>query len=198
MNALQQLVTAGWFQVFMVFLLPWGPGALAGMILAQTNGLPPVTTIGLYVLSDVVTAAIFEPLAQQIRARGSQSMFGRIFLANVEQMGSMTQFGSGRFSGPISLFVFTFLTDFFTAAIVSTGLSLARLVAWATIIAGDVLWFLIIFLGMIVLFAATDAASFLSHNNLAFLAVMTVVAFTLPPLVRRLLGRRQAPAPGPR
>jgi predicted PurR-regulated permease PerM len=74
---------------------------------------------------------------------------------------------------------------------VSVGLPIYRVVAWMAIIAGDVLWFLILLL------ATIGVASFLSDDRVLFLVTLAL-GFALPPLVRRLLERRQAPVSGPR
>lgn len=190
-SAVQHLVVSGWFQVFLLFLLPWGPGAAAGIILARKVELSAGATIGLYVLSDVVTAFILEPLVQQLRTRGEKSRIGRTVLSSVSRVGTLTQVSTGRFGPPLSLFIFTFATDFFTAGIVSTGLTMWRVVAWISIIAGDVIWFLIIYL------AAIGIASFMSDDRVLFVVTM-LLGFGLPPLIRRIFARRQEPVSGPR
>lgn len=191
LQTIQHLVASGWFQVFMLFLLPWGPGAAAGIILARKVGLSLGLILGLYVLSDVVTAIILEPLVQQLRARGEKSRVGKALLSSVERLGTMTRVAEGRFGLPLSLFVFTFATDFFTAAIVSTGLVMWRVVAWTSIILGDVTWFVILLL------ATIGIASFLSDDRVLFVVTMAL-GLALPPLIRRLFARRREPAPGPR
>lgn len=190
-ESLRHLVASGWFQVLLLFLLPWGPGPAAGIVLARKVGLSIGLDIALYVLSDVITAFVLEPIVQQLRRRGQQSKVGRAILSSVERLGTMTQVAEGPLGPPMSLFVFTFATDFFTASIVSTGLTMARIIAWISIIAGDVLWFLIILL------AAIGIASFLSDDRVLFVVTM-VLGFALPPLIRRLLGRRPVPTSGPR
>lgn len=187
----RHVLSAGWFQVLLVFLLPWGPGAVAGILLARKYALSAGMTIALYVLSDIITAIILEPLVQQLRTRGERSKIGRTILQSVGRVGSFTQVTSGRFGLPLGLFIFTFATDFFTAAIVSTGLAIQRVIAWIAIIVGDVVWFLILFL------ATIGIASFLSDDRIIFIATM-VLGFALPPLMRRLIERRRAPAGDPR
>lgn len=184
-SLLSGLNTAGPLGVFLIFLLPWGPGAPAGIVLARREGLPPLLIVALYILSDIVTAIILEPLVQLLRARGSRSAIGRRILEGVSRLGTITQVSSGRFGLPLGLFTFTFATDFFTASIASTGLPMRRLVAWICIIAGDVTWFLIILL------AAFGIAAFLSDDRLLFIGTL-LIGFALPPLLRRLLGQRSS------
>jgi len=182
---LARLTASGPLGVFVVFILPWGPGAPAGIILARKEGLSPLLIVLLYVLSDVVTAIILEPLVRLLRSRGSRSEVGRRILDSFNRLGSITQVTSGRLGLPLGLFTFTFATDFFTASIASTGLPLRRIFAWVCIIAGDVVWFLIILL------ASLGIAAFLSDDRILFVGTM-VIGFALPPLLRRVFGRRQA------
>ncbi|HVB96154.1 MAG TPA: hypothetical protein VNG11_00340 [Chloroflexota bacterium] len=183
LSYLPAFFTSGPIAVFVVFLLPWGPGAPVGIVLARKDGVSPALTILLYVLSDVVTAFILDPLVRQLQSRGERSEFGRRLLGSFNKLGRLTQVSSGRFGLPFSLFIFTFATDFFTASVVSLGLPLGRVVAWLAIIAGDVIWFLIIFA------ASIGFASFLSDDRVLFIATMAF-GLIVPALIRRLVGER--------
>ena len=185
MTGLLSLASSSWVQVFLLFLIPWGPGPMAGIILAHRDNLPIPFTIGLYVATDVITAIILEPLVQLLRRSGTRSALGRRILESVAKLGSVTRVSSGRLGMPLGLYTFCFATDFFTSAIVSTGLPMLRLVAWLAIIAGDVTWFLILFL------ASLGIAAFLSDDRLLFVVTMAL-GFGLPPLMRRVFGQRSA------
>jgi hypothetical protein len=182
--------TSGPVAVFLVFLSPISPGAIAGILLARADGLSAPLTIALYLASDIVQAAIFEPILTQLTRRANRSPFGQRFLATFRQVGSLTQMSTGRIGLPVSLFVCTFATDFFTAAIVSLGLTLSRVMAWTCIIAGDFSWFLIIF------YASAGLASFLTDNRILFVASL-VLGLVLPWLIRRLLRPRLTPSSSP-
>lgn len=184
MTNLIALATSSWFSIFLLFLIPWGAGPMAGIVLAHKEGLPIPFTIGLYVLADVVTAIALEPLVQLLRRHGTRSTLGRKILESVAKLGSVTRVTSGRLGMPLGLYTFCFATDFFTSAIVSTGLPMRRVIAWVAIIGGDVTWFLILFL------ASLGIASFLSDDRLLFVFTL-VLGFALPPLLRRVLGQRQ-------
>ncbi len=179
---------SGELTVFLVFLAPFGPGAPAGIVLARSHGLSAGTTIWLYVLGDVLTAVVLEPLIRLLRSRGERSPVGQRVLRAFERLGSVTQVSAGRLGLPLGLYVFTFATDFYSAGVISTGLALSRVVAWICIIAGDVTWFLIIFL------ASIGIASFLSDDRILFIATL-VIGFALPPLVRRLMSHGQPALP---
>jgi hypothetical protein len=181
---------SGPLAVFLLFLSPISPGAIAGILLARAYGLSASLTIALYLASDIVTAAVLDPVLVRLTQRAHRSAFGERFLATFRQVGTLTQVTPGRFGLPVGLFVCTFATDFFTAAIISMGLALSRIVAWTSIIAGDFSWFLIIYL------ASAGLASFLSDNRIIFILSL-VLGLGLPWLIRRLLGRRLAPALNP-
>ncbi len=186
-----RLTSTGPVGVFVIFLVPWGPGAPAGIVLARREGLSPLLILLLYVLSDVVTAIILEPVVRLLRSRGSRSRIGSLILDSFNRLGSITQVTSGRFGLPLGLLTFTFATDFFTASIVSTGISMGRVLAWICIICGDVAWFVIILL------ATLGIASFLSDDRILFVATL-LLGFTLPPLVRRIFARRSPASSLPR
>ncbi len=194
MNLLNDLastmVSSGPIAVFLIFLSPFGPGAVAGILLARSQGMAPNLTVALYALSDVVAAVILEPLISRLPRFAARSALGQKILSTFVRLDSMTDLIGGRFGRPIGLVTFTFATDFFTAAIVSSGMRISRLIAWCCIIAGDVIWFVIIFV------ASMSVASLLSDNRIVFVLTL-ILGFGLPALVRRLIGRRRAPNPGP-
>ncbi len=181
------LLASGPVAVFLLFLSPIGPGAIAGIVLARSQGMPAALTIGLYVLSDVVMAVVLNPLLVRFRGWAGRSRFGQRYLQTLNQVASMTQVVAGRYGEPLGVYTCTFATDFYTAALISTGLSLHRLIAWIAIIAGDVTWFLIVF------FATASVAAFLTDNRIVFV-VSLVLGFGLPWLIRRLVGTGRVPA----
>jgi hypothetical protein len=185
------LSASGPLAVFLIFLSPFGPGAVAGILLARSQGMAPDLTVALYALSDVVAAVVLEPLINRLPRFAARSPIGQRMFSAFNRLDSLTDVVGGRFGRPIGLMTLTFATDFFTAAIVSSGIAMSRLVAWACIIAGDVVWFVIIFV------ASMSVASFLSDNRIVFIVTL-VIGFGLPALIRRLVRRRAAPNPGPR
>jgi hypothetical protein len=189
-NVWAYLAASGPIAVFLIFVSPFGPGAVAGILLARTQGLAPGITIGLYVLSDVVDAVVLEPVIRWLPRFASQSRLGQRILSAFNRVDSLTDVVGGRLGRPIGLVTFTFATDFFTAAIVSTGIVISRIVAWTCIIVGDVTWFVIIYV------ASMSVASFLTDNRLVFVFTL-VLGFGLPAIIRRLVRRRVQPA-GPR
>ena len=168
--------------VFLIFLVPFGPGASAGIVLAQREGIAPGLIIALYVASDVAAALILEPLLRVIRRRAERRPLGRQLFDGIEQLSGKFKIGSGSLGRPASLFALTFATDFYSASVASFGLRIWRPLAWTMIIAGDVIWFLII------LAATYGIAAFLSDDRI-LLGGSLIVGVLLPLLVQRLVQR---------
>ncbi len=189
-SPLAELGRSGAVTVFFVFLSPVSPGVVAGIVLAREAGLSAPVTVGLYVLSDVVAAIVLEPVLRRLRRWAETTPLGRRALGSFERVGSTTQIVTGRFGLPLGVLICSFATDFLTAAIISTGLRMSRLLAWTCIIAGDVGWFLLLFL------ASLGIATVLSDNRFLFVATL-LLGFGLPYLTRRLFGPREEPGPAP-
>lgn len=172
------------FEVLMLFFLPWGPGAPAGILVARQAGLGPLATTVLYLLSDVLTALVLEPLARQ--AARQSSRWPRLAAA-FRRMGQVSggvaaQLFPGRAGVAAGLALFSFTTDLYTAGIASRAVPAHRALAWAAVIAGDMVWFLIILattLGLTRLFP---------DDRLVFGGVL-LIGLATSALVRRL-GRR--------
>lgn len=178
-------VSHGPIAVFLLFLLPINPaGATPGIVLARMDGVPPLVTVGLYILSDVVAAAILEPFVRRIRSAAERSDFGRLYLEQVRRLGALTDEGAGPIGLPMSLTAFGLIAGVLFGGIISVGLPIARVLAWTCVILGDTISFLILFV------ASLGIAPFLNDNRVYFVATL-LLGFALPPLVRRILRRRQ-------
>lgn len=184
----------GWLQVFLLFFLPlpWNPGPAAGIVLARSYGLSTGFTIGLYVASDVALALIFEPLARLVRHRLQFSVFGALLLETYGRFGRWAEAAAGRLGLPFAMLILSFITDLFTAALISIGLPINRLVAWAAIITGDLLSFLILFL------ASVGIATYLTDNHWVLFGATFVLSGVIAIIFQRLALRRREPVGGPR
>jgi hypothetical protein len=134
------------FEVLMLFFLPWGPGAPAGILVARQAGLGPVATSLLYLLSDVLTALILEPLAHWAgRQAGHRPRLAAVFRRMGQVSGGVAaRLFPGRAGIAAGLALFSFTTDLYTAGIASRAVPAHRALAWAAVIAGDMAWFLLI------------------------------------------------------
>jgi hypothetical protein len=58
----------GWYGVLLLFCIPGGVGIPPGVLLGHHGGLGPIFMTVLYFVSDVVLAAVFEPMLIVLRA----------------------------------------------------------------------------------------------------------------------------------
>lgn len=192
LTIISRSLSHGPIAVFLLFLVPINPaGATPGIVLARMDGVPPLVTIGLYILSDVVTAAILEPFVRRIRSAAERSDFGRLYLEQVRRFGALTDEGTEPVRLPISLTAFGLIAGVLFGGLISVGLPTARVLAWTWVILGDTISFLILFL------ASLGIAPFLNDNRAYFVATL-ILGFALPPLIRRLLRRRSTEHAPPR
>ena len=98
--------------VFMLFLLPFGGGIPAGVLLAQSKGLAWPVTAGLYLLSDAVLALTFEPVLRLLvlLCRGVPVLV-RIGMAVREAMARSAALFGGPGTGPVTLVIIAFGVD---------------------------------------------------------------------------------------
>lgn len=180
-----RLISSGPVAVFLIFLLPFNPAGIAPvMVLARKDAIPPIEIVGLYVLSDLLQALVFEPFVRPIRRAADRSQFGRLYLDQIRRLGAFSEEATGGITRAISLTAFSIVASMIFGDIISIGLPMPRPIAWACFIAGDTLGFLILFL------AALGIAPFLADNRVYFVATL-ILGFAIPWLIRRLFGRRQ-------
>ncbi len=179
------------FEVLMLFFLPWGPGAPARILVARQTGLGPVATTALYLLSDVLTAFVLEPLAQWA---GQQSSRWPRLAAAFRRLGQVSggvaaQLFPGRAGVAAGLALFSFTTDLYTAGIASRAVPAHRALAWVAVIAGDMAWFLII------LATTLGLTRLIPDDRLVFGGVL-LIGLAASALAKRLGGRLQRTSKG--
>ena len=164
--------------VLMLFLIPVGGGIPAGVLLARNYHLAWPVTAGLYFISDVILAFLFEPVLRLIIAVGRKSpAVARMADAVRLAMSRTTAHYGG--AGPFTLIMIAFGVDPMTgrAAAAAAG---HRFIAGSTIaITGDMLYFAVIMI------ATLRLNSVLGNTNLT-MAVILAAMFILPLIVRRL------------
>src|SRR6266568_2601002 len=89
--------------VVVLFLVPWGGGIPAGVLLAKSHGFTWPAVTFLYFISDVILAFIFEPIMWLVVAGAKRSaMMARVKLAFKMALERMTaRHGTGL--GPLAL-----------------------------------------------------------------------------------------------
>lgn len=131
--------------VLMLFLLPFGGGIPAGVLLARTKGLAWPMTAGLYLASDVMLAFAFEPILWLLVALGRKIPFLARFGAamKVAMARSAAHFG-GNGEGPFALVMTAFRVDPMTGRAAAMAAGHGFLAGWAFAIAGDMLYYAVI------------------------------------------------------
>ena len=166
------------WDVFILFMIPIGGGIPAGVLLAQSRKIPWPTMFGLYFVSDVVLAFLFEPITWLIKRAAKHSPFLTRFLAHMKFSIQKTVERFGVNPGPLTLILISFGVDPMTGRSAALYAGHGFITGWAVAIVGD-----LIFFGAIM-------ASTLWLNSVlgdgTWTAILIMLAmFTIPPLVRR-------------
>lgn len=174
--------------VALVFVLFWSPwmaaiGIPAGLILARHAGINPFVTFGLYAVTDIMAAMITHPLYAVIKRYGGRVGFLRTigrWYVRLAMIGAKPPSIDDVRNGPIwpALFrigVVAFGFDIYHGGMVIAGLPVPRLLGWAAALAGDLIWF-----G--VLFATSTAAAAVIDSDKT-VGIITVVAMVAIPKI---------------
>lgn len=192
--------------VALVFVLFWSPwmaaiGIPAGLILARHAGINPFVTFGLYALTDIMGAMITHPLYAVIKRYGGRVAFlstiGRWYV-RIAMIGAKPPRIDDVRNGPIwpALFrigVVAFGFDIYHGGMVIAGLPVPRLLGWGAALAGDLIWFGVLFV------TSTAAAAVVENDKTV--GVITVVAMIAIPKIAEwifpALRGSSVPAKGP-
>lgn len=171
--------------VFKLFLLPVGGGIPAGVLLARSQGLAWPVTAGLYLVSDVVLAVMFEPVLRFFAAVTRNIPFMVRFNAALKAATARNvAHVSGTSTGPLALVMIAFGVDPMTGRATALAVGHGFLAGWAFAIAGDMLYFAVIALTTLRL------NSYFKDPNTTMLIVLAAM-FLVPMLVRKLRGHRE-------
>jgi hypothetical protein len=171
--------------VFVLFWAPVGPGIPAGILLARHLSLAPVFTFGLYGLSDVLAAVVCHPIFVLLRRHGRRvrpiRWLGRRMLA-LAMLGVPGQRAAAAGSAPAAPALFRiamvgFGADIYTAGMLATGLGVPRIAGWASAIAGDLVWF--------ILLLGTSIAVGIATDDDRIIGLVVIVAMILIPRIAR-------------
>lgn len=166
--------------VLLVFLIPFGGGIPAGVLLAQAKGLPWEVTAGLYAVSDLVLALVFEAVligfAAVAERRPPVARYGaavKLAMArNVAMMG-----GTG--AGPLRVVLIAFGVEPMTGRTAALLAGYGPLPGWTLAILGDMGYYALIALSTLGLNA------WLKHPKLTAWIILGAM-FLWPMLTRRI------------
>ena len=124
--------------VLLLFLIPVGGGIPAGVLLAQSKGIPWPVTAGLYCISDVILALALEPILRLFVFLGSKSERVARFCMNF-RLAVIRTLPKVHGAGPIALILIAFGVDPMTGRTAALAAGHGFVAGWAFAIAGDII-----------------------------------------------------------
>lgn len=172
----------GAWDVFMLFLIPFGGGIPAGVLLGQKLNVAWPIMMGLYFISDIVLACVFEPLMLLVLKAGKHwSFFAKLSLIAKEST-KRTMDLYGTHFGPLALIMISFGVDPMTGRAVTKAAGHGFVTGWLLAITGDMFYFTIIM-------ASTLWLSGILGDGTATTAVILVLMLGIPVIVRKIRSR---------
>ena len=169
--------------VFLLFAIPIGGGIPAGVLLADSRGIDWVTMTGLYFISDIMLALLFEPMMLGFIWLSERYPFLAQLRQTVKQSTNKTIAGFGASPGPFMLVVIAFGVDPMTGRAAAMSAGHGFVAGWTIAIIGDMLFFSLI------------AISTLCLNNIlgdgTWTAIIIMVAMLgIPALIKKIKNRK--------
>lgn len=133
-----------WRDVFLLFVIPGGGGIPAGALLAKARGIDWPMMTGLYFISDVLLAFLFEPMMTGFIWLTQRFQFFARLRDAIKKSTSRTLAGFGASPGPFLLVVIAFGVDPMTGRAAAKAAGHGFFTGWAIAIIGDMLSFALI------------------------------------------------------
>jgi hypothetical protein len=171
------------WEVLTLFVIPIGGGIPAGVVLARARGIPWPGMMGLYFISDVMLAFVFEPIMWAFIAWGRRSAKVTLFLNNLKEAMKKTTPQLGHALGPLSLIAVAFGVDPMTGRAVAKAAGHGFLTGWAIAITGDMMYFS-------VLMVSTLWLNHILGDGTWTTVIMLVAMVAVPAIIRRFRERR--------
>lgn len=163
--------------VLVLFIVPFGGGIPAGVILANNRAIPWFEMIGLYFISDCLLAIVFEPVMHTVRKSAAFSRMNPKI--KTDYIKNMARFGFK--PNPFSLVIFTFGADPMTGRVATFIAGHKFLTGWTLAIIGDMFFF-------VVVMTSTLWLNSLLGNGTAAAIIVMVILLGVPALWRRYRG----------
>jgi hypothetical protein len=178
-------IPAGWpagaWGVLLLFLIPVGGGIPSGVLMAHVRGIGWPIMLGLYLVSDVILAFVFEPLLRLLIAVGRYlPVVGRL-ARSLRAVLHRTAAQYGNAGGPLALILVSFGVDPMTGRAAAAAAGHGFVPGWAIAITGDMFYFAVLMTSTLWL---GDALG----NDRLTIGIMLVVMFVLPAIMRRWRG----------
>lgn len=166
--------------VLMLFLIPVGGGIPAGVLLAKARGLHWLVTMGLYFVSDVILAFLFEPVLRLLILAGRRIPALAHVVAHFRHaMARTAAHYGGVGAGPFMLIMIAFGVDPMTGRAAAAAAGHGFVAGWAIAIAGDMLYYTVVMLSTLKL------SSVLGSPDRAMWVVLAGMIL-VPVLIRRV------------
>ena len=164
--------------MLLLFLIPVGGGIPAGVLMAHARGIGWPLMMGLYFVSDVVLAGLFEPLLRLLILVGRMvPVVGRAAQA-IRTAVQRTAAQYGNASGPLALVLVSFGVDPMTGRAAAAAAGHGFLPGWTIAITGDMFYFALLMVSTLWLGSALG-------NDRLTIGVMLFVMLGLPVILRR-------------
>lgn len=131
------------WKVISIFLIPFGGGIPAGVLLAKKFAIAWPITMILYLISDLILACVLEPIIQLIIYLGRKfpnrflKVTGLAFKKTVEK--TVAHYGNS--TGPLALILIAFGVDPMTGRAAAVAAGYGSIGGWIIAIAGDMIYF---------------------------------------------------------
>jgi hypothetical protein len=166
--------------VLMLFLIPVGGGIPAGVLVARNTGLAWPVTAGLYFVSDVILAVVFEPVLRFLVLIGRRFTFmARLSTAMTLAMHRTAAHYGGTSAGPFMLIMIAFGVDPMTGRSAALAAGHGFVTGWAIAIAGDMIYY-----GVIAFTTLRLDAYFKNPNTTMWIVLAAMIV--VPLVVRRV------------
>jgi hypothetical protein len=172
------------WDVLLIFLIPFGGGIPAGVMLAHSRGITWPMTMMIYFISDVILACAFEPLLLLFIKYGKRvqifARFSEIMKFTIQK--TIEHYGNS--SGVFALIMIAFGVDPMTGRAVAVAAGHGFLVGWMIAIAGDMIYFTLLMVSTLWLKSVIGDGTW---TMFIILALMVII----PSLFRRLQNKFQ-------
>lgn len=173
-------------EVLTLFLIPIGGGIPAGVVLAQKYGIIWPVTAGLYFISDVILACVFEPIMLWLIRTAKKSEKMLQIWEHYKMSLAKTGVNIAPSLGPVALIGIAFGVDPMTGRAVAKAAGHGFLSGWAIAICGDMFFFFVIMSSTLWL------SHILGDGTAAVIIVMLAMIFG-PSLFRKIKMRFSRP-----
>jgi len=169
--------------VLMLFLIPFGGGIPAGVLLARTNELPWPLTAALYLVSDVILAFAFEPVLRLVVKLGrNRPRLAHATATMKESMDRTAALYGSKGAGPFTLIMVAFGVDPMTGRAAALAAGHGFVAGWAIAISGDMIYY------AVVAFTTLQLTEYVENPRIAVFLMMSTMLL-VPLLVRGLRAR---------